>query len=108
MKFLADEDVPAKLLKTLQTLGHDCVRVRASSSDSEVSQRAKNEGRILITLDKDFTNIALYPPREFDIVRIQIHPPYANPMIEAFKKLIDTIPANNLRGLIILESKGHI
>ena|SRR3989338_4062378 len=108
MKFLIDEDIPLKLLKTLLTLGHDCVRATPASSDLEVVERAEKEERILITLDKDFTNITIYPPTKFNIVRIQIHPPYADTIIEAFQKLLNSVPAKDFQGLIILQPKGHI
>jgi len=108
MNFLIDEDVPFKLLKTLEMFGHDCVRTAPASSDSEVAGRAKKEGRILITLDKDFTNIARYPPAKYNIVRIQIHPPYADAIIEAFKKLLNSVKPDEFKGLIILQPKGHI
>lgn len=108
MKFLLDEDVPLDLLKTLQKLGHDVSRVIPSTPDSEVARRAKSEKRILITLDKDFTSRAMYPPQEYDIVQIRIHPPYAERIIEAFKTLLQSLPFEEWRGLIILQEGGRI
>ena len=108
MKFLIDEDVPKKLLKMLVGQGHDCVRVDAGSSDRQAAQRAKIEGRVLITLDKDFTNISIFPPKEYNIVRIQIHPPYADSITKAFRNLLTTISPEEIRNLILLQEAGHI
>jgi hypothetical protein len=108
MKFLIDEDVPAKLLTVLKKLGHDCIRVASGTADPEIAKRAKKEEKILITLDKDFTNTSVYQPNEYNIIRIQIHPPYKDPIIEAFKKLLGSVSPKDIRGLIILQSKGHI
>ncbi len=108
MKFLLDEDVPRQLLKTLRAAGHDVSEVERSTLDHVNAERAKAEGRVLITLDKDFTNTATYPPSQFSIVHIQIHPPYANDLINAFTRLLATLPEKKFRGLIILQKLGSI
>lgn len=108
MKFLIDEDIPLKLLKFLSKLGHDVTRVETSTKDSDVAKLSREEKRILITLDKDFKNTSLYPPEEFNIVHIQIHPPYADRLVEAFQKLLNQIPPEAFMGLIMLGEKGHL
>lgn len=108
MKFLIDEDVPSEFVKFLRSLGHDAARVAPSSADLDIAKRAKEESRILVTLDKDFTNTALYSPREIDIVHIRIHPPYAELIISSFQKLLSSVLPVNIRGLTILEKEGHI
>lgn len=57
MRFLADECCDAGLVKALRTDGHDvlCIAEQcAGSSDNDVLLLAYNEGRILLTEDKDF------------------------------------------------------
>lgn len=108
MKFLIDEDVPTVLLSVLETAGHDAVRVEPSTSDPAIAARAKAEGRILVTLDKDFTNLTRYPPSQLTIVHVQIHPPYAQDITAAFTRLLDTLSPEKFRGLIILQKPGSI
>ena len=108
MKFLIDEDVPVKLLKFLAASGHDAVRATPATADLEIAKRAKKDGRILITLDKDFANTVIFPTTEFNIVQIRIHPPYADAITEAFQKFLSTVPPENIKGLMILEKEGHI
>ena len=108
MKFLIDEDVPVKLLKYLSSKDFDSIRVKPGSSDPDVARQAKNDNRILITLDKDFANTAMYPPAEFNIVQIRIHPPFADILIEAFQKLLVSIPSNEFKNLIVLQAGGHV
>ena len=108
MKFLIDEDVPVALLKTLKRAGHDAIRVTPSTPDPIIADQARAEGRILITLDKDFTNTKLYPPTQLTTVHIQIHPPYAKDIIEAFQTLLTTLAADKLSGLILLGKAGVI
>ena len=108
MRFLIDEDVPVKLMKFLVISGHEAVRVVTSSSDVDNARRSKAEGRVLISLDKDFTNFSLFPPSEFNIIHINIHPPYADEIIEAIKKLFETSSPEKLAGLIILMKEGNV
>ena len=61
MKFLADECCDAGLVVSLRADGHDVTYVteqNVGSSDDEVLLRAYNEGRILLTEDKDFGELA--------------------------------------------------
>ena len=108
MKFLIDENIPTKLLTALSELGHDAVRVTLASSDAEIAEKAKKEGRVLVTLDKDFTNTFLYPPNQLDIIHVQIHPPYKESVIEAFQMLLKSLPPEKIKGLIILKKTGHV
>ena len=94
MKFLIDEDVPIKLIR--------------GASDPVNAGRSEEESRVFITLDKDFTNRSLYPPSRFNIIHIQIHPPYAEAVITAVAWLLKNIPANKIKGLIILRETGPV
>ncbi len=58
MKFLLDQSTDARLLPYLRDLGHDATRIGSDYpsglSDEEVLAIAREEGRILITDDRDF------------------------------------------------------
>lgn len=108
MKFLIDEDVPLKLLRVLTDAGHDAIRVVPSSSDPTNAQRARNEGRVLVTLDNDFSNKALYPPALLTIVHIRLHPPYAEDVVAAFLGLLKERPPEAFKGLMVLGRRGAV
>jgi predicted nuclease of predicted toxin-antitoxin system len=108
MKFLIDEDVPVKVLKTLAALGHDTVRVTHSTKDPQIARQAVESGRILITLDKDFSDKVQYPPSTFNIIHLRIHPPFADDLINALKQLLQEVPESNLTGFIVLRKEGHL
>jgi predicted nuclease of predicted toxin-antitoxin system len=108
VKFLVDEDVPVKLLKMLVAAGHDAVRVPASTKDRDIARQAASQVRILVTLDKDFTNRLLYPPLTSNIIYIRIHPPFADDLIAAMQQLLKEIPEPVLKGLIVLQRDGHM
>lgn len=61
MRFLANENFPGAAVAVLAGDGHDVVWVRAAApgmSDPDVLAWAIREGRVLLTFDKDFGELA--------------------------------------------------
>lgn len=61
MRFLCNENIPSVLVATLVDKGHDVCWVRTlrpGISDREVLQWATAEGRVCVTFDKDFGELA--------------------------------------------------
>lgn len=61
MRILANENFPGDAVISLRQQGIDVAWVREDSpgiSDTQVLERAQNEGRTLITFDKDFGELA--------------------------------------------------
>jgi predicted nuclease of predicted toxin-antitoxin system len=57
MRFLADENIPGRLVEILRRAGHDVAWVRIECpglDDRVVPARAVAEQRVVITFDKDF------------------------------------------------------
>ncbi|MBF6319306.1 DUF5615 family PIN-like protein [Nocardia cyriacigeorgica] len=59
MKFLVDAQLPRRLVSFLQSAGHDCLHTSElelgnRTPDSDIAKRADNEGRVVITKDRDF------------------------------------------------------
>ena len=60
MRWLADECVSAALVARLRHAGHDVVYLTdfvPGATDTQVLQRARDEHRLLLTLDKDFGDL---------------------------------------------------
>ena len=80
MRFLADENFPLDAVEALHQQGHDIVWIRTASpgiSDPEVLSRAQMEDRILLTLDKDFGELAFRAklPADSGVVLFRITAP---------------------------------
>lgn len=61
MRYLADENFPGDAVAQLKSSGHDVLWIRDVApgiSDREVVAWAEREGRIILTFDKDFGELA--------------------------------------------------
>jgi predicted nuclease of predicted toxin-antitoxin system len=66
MRFKLDENLPVEVAADLRDAGYEADSVRgegiAGAPDSVVIERARSEGRILLTLDKGIADLREYPP----------------------------------------------
>ena len=68
MKFITDANIPKSLVKRLSSEGYDIVDIRDflpdDSPDSEVYSETLKQNRTIISRDKHFGNILIYPPQQ--------------------------------------------
>ena len=100
MKFLANENVAGDAVTALREKGHDVVWIRSDapgSSDKDILARAVAEGRILITFDKDFGDLAFRSrlPAKCGIILFRISAPsssfVANAVVTAIESRSDWV-----------------
>jgi predicted nuclease of predicted toxin-antitoxin system len=77
VRFLADENLALGTVEALRRLGHDVASVRSDapgSTDEQVLARAAAEGRVLLTADKDFGELAFRSglPAESGIILLRL------------------------------------
>lgn len=69
MKFKLDENIPTEVVEILQNEGFVAISVveekLSGEDDTIIASRVKAEGMCLITLDLDFSDVRLYPPKEY-------------------------------------------
>ena len=80
MRIVANENFPEDAVVALRLAGHDVAWIRTEapgSSDREVLHRAQTEGRVLVTFDKDFGELAFRAglPASSGIVLFRISAP---------------------------------
>lgn len=64
MKFLADVNIPQSVILDLVQNQHDVLdlkKVNLLAEDTEIIKMAQKEGRIVLTLDKDFIGLTQFP-----------------------------------------------
>ena len=99
ISFIADENIPVGLIKSLLNEGLDIVRVKLKSKDPKIFERAKSEQRVILTRDKDFLNKDKFPPKEsFGIIFFDINPPLIDTLQYSLNKLFKKIKPSELKG----------
>jgi predicted nuclease of predicted toxin-antitoxin system len=68
VKFKLDENIGRRGLQLLEESGHEVVTVRdqglRGAADRELFEICSAEGRVLITLDRDFGQVPQFPPEK--------------------------------------------
>ena len=93
MRLVADENFPKPIVEALRAERHDVLWARtdlAGTSDAALLDLAESEARIVLTLDKDFWQIAVQrrsPVAQFGVVLFRVHPATPDnlaPLVHAF------------------------
>jgi uncharacterized protein DUF5615 len=97
MRFLANENFPGAAVTALEAAGHDVVWVRIAApgtADPDVLAWAAREGRILLTFDRDFGELARrsHLPLECGIVLLRMPMPGSG---DVGQRLADLITARD-------------
>ena len=80
MRLLADENFPLPTVPALRQAGHDVLWVRTDApgtADTVLLDLAEADGRVLLTLDKDFWQIAIQrrqPLERSGVMLFRVHP----------------------------------
>jgi len=97
MKFLADAGISPKTIRFLNTAGHDALHVREvgmqRASDAMIVQRARVEGRVVLTFDLDFGEILALGVAD-------------TPSVIIFRLTDETSAAVNARLLVVLSERS--
>ena len=82
MRLLADENFPLPTIEALRQAGHDVTWVRTDlpgTGDAALLDIAEADGRVLLTLDKDFWQLAIQPQTTRTQRRDSVPRPPGNP-----------------------------
>lgn len=70
LRILADENLPASVVERLREAGLDVASIREGSRgelDGNIAKRSAEEGRILLTYDKDFGELLFANPPQIEL-----------------------------------------
>jgi predicted nuclease of predicted toxin-antitoxin system len=111
MLFLTDANVFVPMVAGLRQIGHDVFDVKEKHlenlSDQELFELAQKEGRILVTMDKDFSNILLYPPGEYcGIIVVKLYRLKVAEATKIFLGAINDIKPEHIRENLVIIDRG--
>ncbi|MGH2354134.1 MAG: DUF5615 family PIN-like protein [Chloroflexota bacterium] len=95
MRLLANENFPGDAVAALRARGHDVAWVHADapgSQDDDVLARASAEGRVLVTFDKDFGELALRAglPASSGVVLFRISRPSSEYVVQTIVSALES------------------
>ncbi len=107
MFFLTDANIFLSMIQGLRALGHDVFDLKEESleklTDTEVYTLAREKNRILITMDKDFSSIILYPPGEHPgIIIVRLYRLKIDQATSLFLDAIKRLKAEDMHGHLVI------
>lgn len=112
--FLVDEDMPRSLTKLLRAAGYEVIDVRdvglRGHTDTEIFAYAQAEQAILLTADKGFANVLVYPPGSHAGIVVSRVPdtlPTALMNQEVVRALMK-LAHQDLTGMLVIIEQGRV
>ncbi|MBN1359186.1 MAG: DUF5615 family PIN-like protein [Sedimentisphaerales bacterium] len=112
MKFLLDQDVYAATSRFLTDLGHDVVRAAeiglSQAADKRLLSVAAEQGRILITRDRDFGALVFVNALGSGVLYLRLLPSTLKPVHSELARVLKLYDEGELRKVfIVIEADGH-
>lgn len=113
MRLKLDENVSAEIARILAERGHECETALSEGlggrPDAEVVGAARAEGRMLVTLDRGFGDLAAYPPGSHPgIIVLRLDPPRPSLARVTLSGLLDTHPLERRAGCLVIVQPGAV
>ena len=107
-RLYSDKNLPDKVVKLLEKEGFDVKKAPFRSDDEEIAKEAKAEDRIILSFDRHFGNILLFPPGKYSgIVFVRIRPPLIDTVFSSLMNLFKSVKPSEFKGkLFVLSSFG--
>lgn len=120
MRFLADENFPKPIVEALRAAGHDVLWARtdcAGWKDVLLLELAESDARTLLTLDKDFWQIALQrrePLERSGVILFRVHPatpdnvtPVVRRALGAEREWRGQVSVVTVEGIQMIQARGR-
>ncbi len=111
MKFLADQDVYANTVSFLARLGHDVVPVAqiglAQAEDAELLRVAQEQGRVLVTRDRDYGGIVFVRGGGPGVLYLRILPSTQNAVHLEMERVLSLYTPGELQNSFVVVEPGR-
>ncbi|MBN2012952.1 DUF5615 family PIN-like protein [candidate division KSB1 bacterium] len=113
MLFISDANIFIPMVKGLRALGHDVYDIKEQNldhlPDDEIYKLARKMKRVILTMDKDFCDILLYPPGEhYGIIVTKLYGLTVNHATEVFLQNIRRLKEHDITGHIVIIDRNKI
>jgi predicted nuclease of predicted toxin-antitoxin system len=113
MKVKLDENLGRTPQRLLGQQGHDAENVYdedlSGAPDPEVWEAAQEEGRLLVTLDTDFSDVRQHPPGTHGgILLLRPRSQGREAATALLRRVLDAHPLATLRGCLAVATEGRV
>lgn len=113
MRIKVDEDLPVIVAVMLRERGHDALSVLEQGlggwKDPELWRAVQREGRFLVTADKGFGDVRVYPPGlHTGVLLLRPDEDGIRPLIELMQEVLARHPLETLLGLLTVVTPRSI
>jgi predicted nuclease of predicted toxin-antitoxin system len=113
VRFVADENVSHFVIQSLVDAGHDVVSVHdvklTGARDDAIIQFGIEDGRVIVTHDRDFGGLLRYPTRESSgVMLIRLRLPSPKNVWKALKRALDTLDETRIQGRVVVIEDARI
>lgn len=113
MRFKLDENLPPAAADLLRSLGHEVMTVfdqgLQSCSDPEVLAVCQGEGRALLSLDLDFSNILVFPPERYaGLIVLRLHKPGSRAVLSLLNRVVPHLASVPVAGRLWIVDEMRI
>jgi len=108
VRFKFDENLPREMATLFAEAGHDAVTVldqqMGGDKDQDIAAVCLDEGRALVTLDLDFSDIRVYPPQRYPgILVLRVSSQLREDLLEVGVRLLEYLTSSLQGQLWIVE-----
>jgi predicted nuclease of predicted toxin-antitoxin system len=112
MKLVLDQDVYAVTARFLDGRGHDVIPVAriglSQTEDQDILRVAQEQGRDLVTRDKDFGNLVFVQALGAGVLYLRILPFTQNAVHAELERVLATYTEEELRNaFVVIDAGGH-
>ena len=112
MKFKIDENLPVEAADLLRAAGHEADTAQeeglAGAEDETLSERIRLEGRAIVTLDLDFSDIRAYPPQDYLGIILRPNRQDKDSLSALIRRLLPLLSVEPLSGCIWIVEPDRI
>jgi predicted nuclease of predicted toxin-antitoxin system len=112
MKFFLDQDVYAATARFLRGLGHDVVTASEAgcsrTSDADLLRMAREQGRILVTRDRDYGSLVFVQGSGSGVMYLRILPSTLNTVHQEIEAVLQAHTEEDLnKAFVVIEQGRH-